>query len=132
MRFRIHRYVAAPLHISGYKSFEIDFQEGKLRNERSSTILVPETHYCSALYFQGTNIGFSDQTPVISLRVWIYLNSWELYGKDRSNRANLYEKIRESICKESTSPSEQKSANSRIGRPRSPLSCGRVRISHFK
>ncbi len=29
------------------------------------------------------------------LRVWIYLKSRELYGKDRSNRANLYEKIRE-------------------------------------
>jgi hypothetical protein len=44
------------------------------------------------------------------LRVWSYFKSWEWYGKDRSNRANLYEKIREINCKESASPLEQKSA----------------------
>jgi hypothetical protein len=37
-------------------------------------------------------------------------------------------KIREISCKESTSPSEQKSAGFLIGRPHSPLSRGRVRL----
>ncbi len=60
------------------------------------------------------------------MRVWIYLKSWEWYWKDRSNRANLYEKIREINCKESASPLEQKSASFHIARPHSPLSRGRV------
>ncbi len=62
------------------------------------------------------------------LRVWIYLKSWELYGKDRSNHANLYEKIREINCKESASSLEQNSASFHIGRPHSPLSRGRVSL----
>jgi hypothetical protein len=41
-------------------------------------------------------------------------------------------KIREISCKESTSPSEQKSASFLIGRPHSPLSRGRVRLINLK
>ncbi len=46
--------------------------------------------------------------------------------------AAYMKKIREINCKESTSPSEQKSASFLIGRPHSPRSLGRVRTSHFK
>jgi hypothetical protein len=45
------------------------------------------------------------------MRVWIYLKSWEWNGKDHSNPANLYEKIREIICKESVNIMQQKSAS---------------------
>jgi hypothetical protein len=46
-------------------------------------------------------------------------------------KIDLYDKIREIICKESTSPSEQKSASSRVGKPHSPLSRGRVRLANL-
>jgi hypothetical protein len=41
-------------------------------------------------------------------------------------------KIREISCKESTSPSQQKSASYLVGRPHSPLSRGRVRLINLK
>ncbi len=63
------------------------------------------------------------------MRVWIYLKSWEWYGKDRSNRANLLnEKIREINCTEYASPLEKKSASFHIGRLHSPLRRGRVSL----
>ncbi len=41
----------------------------------------------SPLFMPRPTISFMS-----TMRVWIHLKSWELYGKDRSNLANLYEK----------------------------------------